>query len=129
MIDVCQFLRILEIKRESLEPFFVISNKEKSQFTKIVALFTHDEKVYKGATLTRKLKDKQILRDAYFYVGPEVFLLCSLAFSITQLSQIDSKDLLNRLKKWWQDAPCCEQLKSLTDQVCEEFQIEECFSV
>ena len=49
-----------------------------------------------------QLRARPLLRDIYKQLGPEVFILCALGSSITQIGKLpDDTKLLGRLSEWW----------------------------
>lgn len=55
-----------------------------------------------------RLRVRTLFTDVFVGLGAEVFLLCTLATSITKLSTISHRDLFSQLRAWWKSAshPC-----------------------
>jgi len=55
--------------------------------------------------LSDRARARDLLTDVFLILGPEVFLLCTFAITITRLSTIKSKEFIPRLRAWWASSP------------------------
>lgn len=60
---------------------------------------------------------RNLLIDVYRDLGAEVFLLCTLAASITKLATITHKDLFPKLRTWWKAAACPHGLTEIASEL------------
>jgi hypothetical protein len=54
---------------------------------------------------SKRLRARALLEHVFTELGPEVFLLCTLATSITWLAEKPREDLVPDLRNWWTTVP------------------------
>lgn len=66
-----------------------------------------------------RLRARTLLIDVFDGFGAEVFLLCTLATTITRLFTITHKDLFPMLRTWWKTAEHPHGLRECADGLCD----------
>lgn len=59
-----------------------------------------------------RLRGRTFLLDVFHNLGPELFILCCLTISISELSRIGQKDAVPKLREWWK---CVNHPRGLTE--------------
>jgi len=67
---------------------------------------------------------RELLIDTYLRIGPEVFLLCTIALSISALAKLKPQQILPELDQWWKSAEHPEGLKSAAEKFCNENHVD-----
>ena len=66
-----------------------------------------------------RLRARTLLIDVFEGLGAEVFLLCTLATTITKLSTITHSDLFPKLRAWWKTAEHPHGLTECANGLCD----------
>jgi hypothetical protein len=66
-----------------------------------------------------RLRARSLLVDVFTGLGPEVFLLCTLAASISNLATIPKKGLVPELRRWWKTVSHPKGLTEIANQACQ----------
>ncbi len=66
-----------------------------------------------------RLRARTLLIDVFNGLGTEVFLLCTLATTITKLSTITHSDLFPKLRAWWKTAEHPHGLTECANGLCD----------
>ena len=66
-----------------------------------------------------RLRARTLLIDVFVGLGPEVFLLCTLAAAVTKLSTISQRDLFPNLRAWWNIAEHPHGLTECANGLCD----------
>jgi hypothetical protein len=61
---------------------------------------------------------RTLLVDVFTGLGAEVFLLCTLTMSITDLSKVPQKRMLPKLREWWKAATHPNGLTQIANELC-----------
>jgi hypothetical protein len=65
-----------------------------------------------------RLRARTFLLDVFTGLGADVFLLCTLAVSITDLSKISHKSTFPTLREWWKTALHPRGLTEVANEIC-----------
>ena len=65
-----------------------------------------------------RLRTRTFLLDVYTGLGADVFLLCSLAVSITDLSTMQHKSTFPKLREWWKTTLHPRGLTEAANELC-----------
>jgi len=65
-----------------------------------------------------RLRARTFLLDVFTGLSSEVFLLCTLAVSITDLSKISHKNIFPTLREWWKTASHPRGLIEVANELC-----------
>lgn len=68
---------------------------------------------------SKRLRARALSERVFMELGPEVFLLCTLATSITKLAENPRENLVPDLRKWWATVPHPQGLTKTANEVCE----------
>ena len=71
----------------------------------------------------RRRRVQVLLADLFSSLGTEVFLLCTLAASITDLSRVDQHGLLPRVGEWWNNVSHPAGLTAVAGESCDSTSI------
>lgn len=73
--------------------------------------------------LYSRLRARTFLLDVFTGLGAEVFLLCVLAVSITDLSKIPHRGIFPTLREWWKTATHPRGLTETANELCASISI------
>jgi hypothetical protein len=88
-------------------------------------LFQQDLTLVSKAQRYRVLRTRKLLRDVFLHIGVEVFLLCSLATSITVLGKLDLEDLFPKLRRWWKSVTTRTGLRETARKLCADNKVSD----
>jgi len=66
-----------------------------------------------------RLQARELLTNVFRFLGPKVFLLFTLAVSISKLSEIAPHTRLPKIRSWWETAPHLLGLAVVAKELCE----------
>ncbi|KAF2193618.1 hypothetical protein K469DRAFT_239323 [Zopfia rhizophila CBS 207.26] len=75
-----------------------------------------------------RLRVRSLLVDVFFGIGQEVFLLCTLAVSITTLATVTQTGLVSKLREWWKSASHPQGLTGASRHTCGAYSITALFT-
>lgn len=125
-MDHNKFIKQLdEVKELFRETKVSLSTYQKHQFEECFTLLREDELTpVKGERREdRRKRTRTLLADVFLVLGSEVFLLCTLAASITKLSEIRQRKLIPALQKWWNDTAHPQGLTETAAELCRDYSI------
>ena len=73
--------------------------------------------------IRRRLKVQCLLADVYLSFGSELFTLCALAASITDLATVSHPCIQRKLESWWHSVPHPNGLREVANMICEEYSV------
>jgi len=116
-----EFLNKLENARKSFtnDPF-PLENRQEKAIKKYVLLLSEKRTTQSLPSSTRYTRDRarQLLIDIYKKIDPDVFILCTLAATITALGSIPANGLILELYTWWLSKSHPAGLSQVTRLVC-----------
>ena len=71
-----------------------------------------------------RLRARTLLLDVFAGIGAEVFVLCTLAMPITDLSKVPHKHTVPKLREWWKKALHPPGLTTTATELCAVYAIE-----
>lgn len=71
-------------------------------------------------TQRKRIRARSTLGDIFHGLGSEVFVLCALAASVTNLGSLTQRGLIPELRKWWQSTPHPNGLAEVAEELCEK---------
>ena len=77
----------------------------------------------------RQLRARKLLQHVFLHHGAELFLLCALAVSVTDLGKQDQKILLPKLRSWWKGIEINAGLAATAGRLCADNKVGELVSV
>jgi len=69
---------------------------------------------------SRRLRARTLLGNVFSKLGPEVFLLCTLATTISKLAETRREDFVTKLQIWWTKASHPQGLTQTANKICED---------
>ena len=73
---------------------------------------------------SRRLRARTLLGNIFSKLGPEVFLLCALATTISKLAETPREEFVTKLQSWWTEASHPQGLTQIAKEICEANSIE-----
>ena len=83
-----------------------------------------DPSAISSSQKSRVARVHALLMDAYVQLGSEVFLLCALATTITNLSSVPQRGLITCLRRWWTTTSHPHGLTAVASEICDQYAIE-----
>jgi hypothetical protein len=116
----------LDIKRQTFEEGIrPLQKKEKESFNSWLDLLQETDKSLakrSRSSRSRRLIARGLLKDIFLELGPDVFLLCTLAIGYTRLVELKSKlggeDLISFVRSWWSTVLYPEGLTETASELC-----------
>lgn len=112
-----ELLELLDIARKSFSNDYIPLHDTKiAAIKKCADLVAID----RSSIVRNALKSRAhtILTDIGKY-HPEVFVLCSIATTITRLGSLKSKDYIRKLREWWDNAKKPDGLRQTVEQLAD----------
>jgi hypothetical protein len=117
------FIRQLEIERQKFDDStLTLAPKHIDAFNNWCDLLHESATSLKRkskSTRSRRLKARDLISDIFSKLGPEVFLLCALATTITPLAGKSHSNLIADLQSWWKNVPHPQGLTQTASAICE----------
>jgi hypothetical protein len=123
--DYKWFILQLDIKRQTFEESIRPLNKKESQsFQSWLDLLQDTNKSLpkpSRSNRSRRSIARTLLKDIFLNLGPDVFLLCTLAISYTRLaeSRLRSENLTSLVRSWWSTVSHPKGLTATASDLCE----------
>lgn len=95
---------------------------QQSAFELCCALIQESKDSLKKRSRQRRsvvIRARSFLANIFHALGREVFLLCSIAVSISKLSEIASGVLLPEIRKWWETQSCPLGVTTVATALCD----------
>jgi hypothetical protein len=83
---------------------YPLNDNQNKRFESYLELLREDENsINKGSIqrTSRRRKVRMLLRNIFLSLGVDVFLLCTLSTSITELAQVQESGLIQHIGDWW----------------------------
>lgn len=77
-----------------------------------------------SSTRSVRLRAREVLKNIFQVLGPEIFLLCTLSVSITKLGEIAPRTRISTLQSWWDAIEPPQGLVTIAKAKCDENAIE-----
>ncbi|KAK5079437.1 hypothetical protein LTS08_000013 [Lithohypha guttulata] len=75
----------------------------------------------------RRTRVRVLLKDIFLALNSEVFLLCTLAASITTLADVAQQGLIRDLGNWWKETAHPQGLSGIGSKLCDTFSVSTLF--
>jgi hypothetical protein len=102
------------------EETFTLHEDQITDFRAYCNLFHQDLTKLSKAQIYRLLRTRKVLKHVFLHLGTELYLLCTLATTITELSKLDQKKLIPKLSQWWNGITLKAGLKDTAIKLCSE---------
>jgi hypothetical protein len=118
--------RLENIRATFTEGSSALESSQKRMLEKHIDLLKQDLASSNLGTTARftRSRARERLIDIYNEISPEVFVLCILGTSITELGTAKDDGVIQQLSDWWKSHPHPVVLSELTRLLCKNYQIE-----
>jgi len=121
-----EFIKVLdETKAAFRETRLSLSTYQRQRFEECYNLLQENDSspVRGDRRQDRRKRTRNLLIDVFLVLGSEVFLLSTLAASITKLSEVRQRQLIPTLQKWWNDTTHPQGLTDTAVELCDLYSI------
>jgi hypothetical protein len=105
---------------------FPLSTAQENRLKKVQELLFETTQSQNNGSVDRRCRRRiarTFLLDVFRSLGCEIFLLCSLVFTITELSLHTYEGLISPLRTWWRDTQHPSSLTQMASEICAGFRL------
>ena len=125
------FYESLEKKRKDFEEgSYTIVSRLKTTFSRWDVLVREDDASLQNRSSGRRSirrRARDLIREVYEAMDPDVFLLCTLVTSISKLATVKTEGLIRDLSQWWKAKPHPYALTEASTALCKEYSVSDWF--